>query len=102
MNSAAGLLSLACLLVTGAIATVGVFSNHYDDNVLQRVGLSIIAIGTISRAVERMANDVPDPPFILLASQVGLALFAVGTAHKVWRAGRAQQAERRGRRGAHA
>lgn len=99
--TAAGMLSLLCLIVTGGLASFAVFSHHYDDTLLQRMGLSIVAIGCIVRAGERLAFDVADPPPILLLSQLGLALYAVGTALKLWRARprcerRHQKYERRG------
>lgn len=84
--SAAGIVSLMCLIITGALASYAVFSRHYDDTVLQRSGLSIVAIGCIVRASERVMFDVPDPPPMLLLSQVGLAMYAVGTAVKLIRA----------------
>lgn len=94
-------LSLACLIVTGAIATWGVFSTHFDDNLIQRVGLSVVATGCFVRAVERLAREVPEPPPALLWSQVGLALYAIGTVWRLWIQSR-RQGERRGyrRRGA--
>lgn len=99
----AGAASLACLLITGALATWAVFSRHYDDSLLQRIGLSIIAIGTLARAVERITTDVPDPPPVLLASQIGLALYAAGTALKIVQAHRRVERRRtHARRGLHA
>lgn len=83
--SAANTLSLACLLVTGGIAAWGVFSPHFDDNLIQRLGLSIVATGCAARAFERITQDVPEPPPALLWSQVGLALYALGTVYRFWR-----------------
>lgn len=101
--TAAGVVSLLCLIVTGSLASWAVFSRHYDDGLTQRVGLSIIAIGTFARAVERITSDVPDPPPILLASQIGLALYAAGTALKIFQAHRRVERRRtRARRGLHA
>lgn len=101
--STMGLISLLCLILTGALSTWAIFSLHYDDSVLQRLGLSVVAIGTITRAVERVTSDVPDPPVIVLASQIGIALYAIGTAAKLIAARR--KVERRHvhtRRGLHA
>lgn len=95
--SEAGLLSLLCLVVTGLLATWAVLSRHYDDSLLQRLGLGIIATGCLGRALERLTEDVPDPPPILLWSQVGLALYAIGTALRMYLASRRQPDRRRPR-----
>jgi len=89
-----GAISLACLLITGTLSTWAVFSQHFDDTMLQRAGLSIVSIACASRAVERMSCAMPDPPPTLLAAQIGLALYATGTALKLIRKAH-QQAERR-------
>jgi hypothetical protein len=79
-----GMVSLACLLITGLLAAWAVFSHHYDDTLLQRVGLSIVAIGCATRAFECITETVPNPPAALLWSQIGLAMYAVGTALRVY------------------
>lgn len=99
----AGAVSTICLVVTGALSTWAVFSRNYDDSLLQRCGLSVIAIGCFARAAERLATSVPDPPPILLASQIGLALYAIGTAFKIVQAHRRVERRRtHARRGLHA
>jgi hypothetical protein len=62
-----------------------VFSSHYQDTLLQRIGLSILSITCTTRAWERIVSDVPDPPIVLLLSQVGLSAYAIGTAVKLCR-----------------
>lgn len=79
-----GCISLACLLVTGALATWAVFSRHFDDSLLQRVGLSIVAVSCFARVPIKLEH--PDTPPELLAAQLGLVCYAVGTALKLWRA----------------
>lgn len=91
-----GFASTACLVITGWLTTWAVFSNHLDDTVLQRLGLSIVAIGTITRAIERLTNEVPDPPMIMLASQIGITTYAIGTAIKLWRKTQRPTRRRRG------
>ena len=93
--SAIGSISLLCLVVTGVACALGVFSHHFDDTLLQRLGLSIVATGTTGRAWERITQDVPDPPLVLLWSQIGIALYAVGTVLRMYRAKRTAGAERR-------
>ena len=94
-------LSLLCLVVTGGICAWGIFSHHFDDNLLQRLGLSVVATGCAARIVERLADDIPAPPPALLWSQVGLAVYAVGTVWRFWRQSRSHPTRRRrhGRRG---
>lgn len=97
----AATLSLACLVVTCSICTWGIFSQHFDDTLVQRVGLSVVATGTGARIMERLTQEVPDAPPALLWSQVGLALYAIGTVWRFWRQARRQPDRRvpRHRRG---
>lgn len=99
-----GMLSLGCLVVTCLASTWGIFSIHFDDNLLQRAGLAIVATGTAARAFERMTQDVPDPLPALLWSQVGIAAYAIGTIVRFWLAARQHPNRRKstGRRGLHA
>lgn len=90
-----GLLSLLCLALTGVLATWGVFSRHFDDSLLQRIGLATLAIACILRVPDRIYH--PHTPPELLMAQVGLAVYGIGTAIKLWRKTRA--ATRRERRG---
>jgi hypothetical protein len=87
-----GALSLLCLVITGALATWGVFSRHFDDTLMQRVGLSIIAIACLLRVPAKIAN--PDTPPELLMAQIGLCIYGVGTAIKICR--RKRRPDRRG------
>lgn len=89
-----GFISLTCLLVTGGLATWAVFSRHFDDSLLQRVGLSIVAVSCFARAPIKLVY--PDTPPELLAAQLGLVCYAIGTALKLWRA--SAGSTRRGRR----
>lgn len=91
----AELVSLACLLITGSIASWAVFSQHYDDTLIQRAGLSVVAMTCFARAYERLAYEVPAPPPILLLSQIGLCLYAIGTAWRVWQAASSRHVDRR-------
>lgn len=90
-----GALSLFCLIATGMLATWGIFSKHFDDSLLQRIGLSFVAIACILRIPDKLAMG-PTPPELLLA-QIGICIYGVGTAVKLYR--RHRQATRRDRRG---
>lgn len=81
--SASNALSLLCLIVTGCIATAGIFSRHFDDSLLQRIGLAVIAMACILRVPEKIGDAAPDTPGVILFAQVGLAVYAVGTLVKV-------------------
>lgn len=81
-----GIISLACLIITGTLSGWAIFSHHYDDTLLQRIGLSIVSIGCATRAYERIVSEVADPPPALLWSQIGLALFAIGSAWRIYMA----------------
>jgi hypothetical protein len=81
-----GAISLACLVITGGLATWGVFSKHFDDSLGQRVGLSIIAIACILRIPSKIANPYT-PPEILLA-QIGLCIYGLATAYKLYKCNR--------------
>jgi hypothetical protein len=96
----ASLVSLICLLITGGLAGWAVFSQHYDDTVIQRLGLSLVAIASVARAAVRLGDDPPPPPPPeLLMAQIGLALYAIGTALRIWQASHRQPERRRhGRR----
>lgn len=82
--SAANALSLLCLVITGGIAAWGIFSSHFDDNLLQRLGLSGVAIACFLRAPDKFFAVV-DPPSEILLAQVSLSIYAIGTALKLWR-----------------
>jgi hypothetical protein len=92
-----GAISLLCLVVTAALATWAIFSSHFDDTVLQRLGLSIVSISCTFRAIQRVTEVVADPPPALLAAQIGLCAYAIGTAWKMTTQAR-RRAERRMKR----
>jgi hypothetical protein len=89
------LLSLSCLLITGALATWGVFSRHFDDSLLQRIGLAVLAMACILRVPDKLAPALDHVPPALLMAQVGLAIYAVGTAGRLYRQGRGHRTRAR-------
>jgi hypothetical protein len=95
--SASGILSLACLVITGALASWAVLSRHFDDTLLQRIGLSTIATACILRIPGKLAN--PDTPAEVLLAQVGLCLFGIGTAWRIWQQHKRHHERRPERRG---
>lgn len=76
------LLSCFCLVLTAAICIVGVFSSHFDDTLLQRLGMAILCFFCAGRAgTIWMARDVNPDWF---GVHLGMAVFAVGTALKIY------------------
>lgn len=78
-----GYLSILCLFIVGAVCTFGVFSEHFDDTLIQRVGMGLLALwcfGRLPAAVRDAAEAQPD-----LVLHAGMAAFAVGTALKLVR-----------------
>jgi hypothetical protein len=76
-------LTVASLLIVMTLCIAALFSRYFLDNWLQHVGL--IGIGTTSAMLAEMvvhAEYVP-PQMALMA--ISLAVYALGTAYKVWR-----------------
>lgn len=60
-----------------ALACIGVLHGAFNDNLLQRIGLSCIALGSIAEAIAPGMN----PRLLLVA---GCLVYAVGVVIKVW------------------
>lgn len=94
--TAAGFVAIVCLAVTGALCTWAVFSKHFDDSLMQRTGLALVACSCFLRIPLKLA-DPYTPPEIMIAL-LGVCLYAVGTALKIWLSQRGfRRRERRGR-----
>lgn len=76
-----GIISIVALAVTGALCTWGVFSGAYDDTLLQRVGMSCLALWCWARLPIKLETLETEPVHLVL--HVGLAVYAVGTALKL-------------------
>jgi hypothetical protein len=81
------LISIACLLTVATLSVAAILSNHYRDNWMQFLGLCGVVPWTIGRAwtLADPLMPAPDMSTQQLIGHVGLALFAAGTAWKVWR-----------------
>lgn len=89
------LISIACIAITSVACVGGIMSKHYRDNWLQFFGLWLIFAWSLGRGwqlsmrwYEWISNPVVPEPNIStqqLIGHLGLALFALGTAWKVWR-----------------
>lgn len=60
-----------------ALACIGVLHRAFNDNLLQRIGLCCIALGSIAEAIAPGTN----PRLLLVA---GCLVYAVGVTIKVW------------------
>lgn len=89
------LISITCLLVVCLSSVAALLSKHYRDNWLQFAGLWGLlfwSAGQVwqltSRWIDWMSDlllERPDMATQDLIGHAGLALFALGTAWKVWR-----------------
>ncbi len=77
------ILQITPFLLVAMLAVAAVLSHVFDDNLLQRVGLSAICIGATLSAWVMLRGGESNNPFVLLA--YGLAIYGVGTTQKVWR-----------------
>lgn len=73
--------SIVMLCLTGAFASLAVFSRHYRDNWPQFVGLSLLVLWCAGE-VSAVLQGAPVAPRALLL-YISLAAFAGGTARKV-------------------
>jgi len=77
------IVSIASLIIVMVLCCVGTFSKHYSDNFGQRVGMALLFIGCWPK-VEELWFFRPENGGVWVA-HLGLCLFGVGTAYKVWR-----------------
>ena len=78
----ASYVSLASIIIIALVATAGVWCKSYNDNLLQRCGLVLIIWVAVARLSQWAAN--PATSWLEALGHAGLALYALGTARKVW------------------
>jgi hypothetical protein len=78
-----GLTSIICLSWLALLCLLGVFHDAFEDNLLQRIGMAMMAIWCVSRVWEKLHTWDTDTIHIVL--HVALAMYATGTALKVAR-----------------
>ena len=78
-------LSLLPYFVVAAIAAFAVFNHCFDDNLLQRIGLSGICIGAVLQVVLLHQGCAASGQASLLLTY-GLAFFGSGTVYKLKKA----------------
>lgn len=82
------IISVTSLVIVILLCLVGAFSAKFNDNLLQRLGLGLVAIAMWPRLeslVEFSGYAKHMPDWTLLGQHLGLACYALGTAWKVWR-----------------
>ena len=70
------------IIALGCLA--GVFCHKFDDNLIQRVGLSVVCLGACLRLTETF-GIFPDDTKARYLFTYGVALYCLGTAWKFWR-----------------
>lgn len=76
-------ISILCLVILGALCLCAVFSEKYRDNWLQFVGLWGVMLWAFARAWQ--VFDGAEVTGQQLWAHISFAVFAAGTAIKVWR-----------------
>lgn len=79
-------LSILPYFIIALIAVVGVLNPRFDDNLLQRIGLSLICIGATLRLMAGFHHTPSDGACIILA--YGLVAYAIGTTIKLKKEGK--------------
>lgn len=74
---------IVCLGLLGVLCVLGTFAQCFDDNLLQRLGMGFVGLSCALLAVRAIRNEHVD--ITTFAFVLGIALFALGMASKVWR-----------------
>lgn len=86
---------LCCFYLIAAMCLLAIFARSYDDNVAMRIGMALLALSSLGRAI-RLQNEqaiTADAAMFIVA----VAIFAAGSGwrHIRWRRVDRRQAERR-------
>ena len=73
----------ASLLIIILASMAGVFSPRFDDNLMQRIGLSLACLGAILRLLD-LSDALPINENARYLLTYGVAFFSVGTALNFW------------------
>lgn len=66
----------APLIVIIAVATFGIYSKHFQDNLLQRVGMSVLAFGAVLKLTADVTRENGQAACSLMI--YGAAIYALG------------------------
>ena len=77
-------LYLAALGVSVAVSLLGIFSSHFDDNTLQRIGLAVIGSASVSEIyLEYIDASCCQSANGKALFVIGFAAYSIGTVVKV-------------------
>lgn len=86
-------LSVVCLSVVGAICTIGVFYSGYKESLFERIGASLLAIWCFERVRFKIVTPAETEPIHLIL-HVGMAVFFLGLACRIWRSAVVQKGDK--------
>ena len=78
------IISVVSLGIVGGLCTFGVFYSQYQENLLERVGASFIAIWCFARLDYKITTGIGTEP-VHLFLHIGLALLFMGLAYSLHR-----------------
>lgn len=76
------MISVFCLGLTMVLCILGTLHHCFQDNLLQRAGMALLALSCVARGSEILLSQAVNPQSFLL--HLSIALFAVGAAVKYW------------------
>lgn len=69
------------LVVVAILAVLGIFHRYYDDNLFQRIGLSVVALGAILK-IHNVITESRSPDHMFEVILWGAAICGLGVAAK--------------------
>ena len=72
------------LVIIAVTCLLAVFVRKFDDNLVQRIGLSIACLGACLRMAE-LFEYLPDDTKARYLFTYGIAVFCMGAVWKIWR-----------------
>lgn len=76
------ILYMASLALIALLSLVAVLHNSFNDNLVQRVGLSLACLGAMARFWHGLDGlELPAPKYLFT---YGIAIYGLGTAYKCW------------------
>jgi len=77
------LLVNAALIFIALMAVVAIFAPHMADTLVQRIGLTLVSLGSLGMLVLSCKQNLADPIVMFI---FGVAFFMASTARKLYRA----------------
>jgi hypothetical protein len=73
---------LFVVLLNAFFCLLGVISNKFNDNIMQRIGMGLLCIASLARA-DTLWNKMPEMSLLRSWIHIGIFFFAFGTWYKV-------------------